>query len=235
MQFLEGLNFKQTLLILQQESFDLGYSESSDILFIATSSTADVQTISASKSNQTEFPFVTDEKSFVLESSVCEIPNKQNEAQKPVLVYFTDPNRFYKHSSDERSLNEQKQYQDRKRRSKSVHILSSLRKDKSTNTENNVLHKEARYSKYENNSNDTGNAKLNRSEMVQKDTKVTLDKYQGDVVLNEECFNNEYADLHRNLVTLQDDHEKLMGKSPIACAFRPDIYLKQILLPNCLA
>lgn len=188
----------------------MGYSESSDKIFVITPSTADVQAGCASKINQTEFGFDSDDKSFVLESSVCEISEKQTDAQKPVLVYFTDSKHFYGHSSDENiySTTEQKHH------GKTAPVFTSLRKDKATNTENNnITRKESLHSVYENSWNRKGSAKLNQPEMIQKNTRFTNSNYQGDV-LHEEYSNKEYTDLQHNLVMLQDEHEKLMGNSP---------------------
>lgn len=187
---------------------------------MVTSSTTESQTINpVSKINQTEFPFVTDENAYVLESSVCEIHDKQGEAPKPsVLVYFTDTKRFYKHVSDGSDENAhqsctiigQNQGQDEKYHNKSFQFLTAFRKDKCTNTENNNLpRKEALSPRYENNQTGNVKAKVNSPEMVQNTAKVTRE----DIALNGEHFNKEYLDLQRNLVTLQNDHKKLMGKS----------------------
>lgn len=175
--------------------------KSSDKVFVVTPSTAEAETSDSplSKRNQTEFPFVTDEKSYVLESSVCEITEKQNDAPKPVLVYFTDTKRFYTDISDEnvhidrQNSPETCPYHE----NKSENIFA---RDASTNTENNVVCKDICYQKHDSNASQT--EKAIKSEIVKNNTHS---------LNNERREHIEHQNLLRDFTTLREEHKKLLG------------------------
>lgn len=199
------------------------------------------------KSTQTELP-VTENKSYVLEGSVCEISKQGSDLSKSLHVYYAETKDFYKQGSSDQIVNQnQFNYSKRCTPKKSEIMWDKITDnktekkfcDKSVNTDtyNSNTEKSFVYDKFTNTDNDAvwiseatqcetfgivnsenelRSKNSHNGQSIQKQRNkvsprsniftTTLEKPTGD------SNNNQNKKFNQQLIKLQENHDKLMGK-----------------------